>query len=156
MRNVKGWERRTDYAYFNLEDVVLLSHIKEDPKAFLNENREGVIIDEVHHYPELFSFIQVIVDQHPQRKFILTGSSNFSLLQNITQSLAGRTALFTLLPLSLHELGDEIKKTTKGIHYIKNIFGERLVRSALIYDGDIEKKLEENGAINFRNFYLEV
>lgn len=102
----------SDYGYFNLEDIVLLSHIKEDPKSFLNENRKGVIIDEVHHYPELFSFIQVIVDQHPQRKFILTGSSNFSLLQKITQSLAGRTALFTLLPLSLHELGDEIKKTT--------------------------------------------
>ncbi len=100
------------YRYFNLEDAILLNRIKEDPKGFINETQDGMIIDEVHHYPELFSFIQVTVDQYPKRKFILTGSSNFSLLQNITQSLAGRTALFTLLPFSIDELGDKVKKST--------------------------------------------
>lgn len=111
-----------DYKYFNLEDVVLLSRIKEDPKGFLNENREGMIIDEVHHYPELFSLIQVIVDKYPQRKFILTGSSNFSLLQSITQSLAGRTALFTLLPFSFRELGERIKELSTNELILKGSY----------------------------------
>lgn len=100
-----------DFAYFNLEDAEILERIKDDPKGFLNENSGGIIIDEAHHFPELFSIIQVTVDNEPERKFILTGSSNFSLLQSITQSLAGRTALLTLLPLSLHELGSMAKET---------------------------------------------
>lgn len=98
-----------DYAYVNLEDVSTRAKIAEDTKSFLNLYPGGLIIDEAHHYPELFSYVQVYVDEHPGRKIILTGSSNFSLLQSITQSLAGRTAVLTLLPLSLHELGERIK-----------------------------------------------
>lgn len=71
-----------------------------------------MVIDEAHHYPGLFSYIQVFSDANPERKFILTGSSNFSLLQNITQSLAGRTAILTLLPLSLRELGIRAEETS--------------------------------------------
>lgn len=80
------------------------------PKAFLEQYADGLIIDEAQHLPELFSYIQVIVDDNPDAKFVLTGSSNFSLLQGITQSLAGRAAVLTLLPLSLNELGQAIKK----------------------------------------------
>lgn len=101
-----------DYAYYNLEDAEIRERIKADPKGFINENSGGIIIDEAHHYPELFSLIQVTVDHEPDRRFILTGSSNFALLQNITQSLAGRTVLLTLLPLSLHELGGIVKETS--------------------------------------------
>ncbi len=100
-----------EYAYVNLEDVEIRERIQRDTKSFLEHYPEGLIIDEAHHYPDLFSYVQVCVDEHPERKFILTGSSNFSLLQNITQSLAGRTAVLNLLPLSLHELGDRIKET---------------------------------------------
>ncbi len=100
-----------EYAYVNLEDVEIRERIQRDTKSFLEHYPEGLIIDEAHHYPDLFSYVQVYVDNHPERKFILTGSSNFSLLQNITQSLAGRTAVLNLLPLSLHELGDRIKET---------------------------------------------
>lgn len=97
-----------EFVYINLEDMEIREQIQQDTKAYLNQYPQGVIIDEAHHYPDLFSYIQVIVDQDPVRKFILTGSSNFSLLENITQSLAGRTYIFTLLPLSMHELGDRI------------------------------------------------
>lgn len=97
-----------EFVYINLEDMEIREQIQQDTKAYLNQYPQGVIIDEAHHYPDLFSYIQVIVDQDPARKFILTGSSNFSLLENITQSLAGRTYIFTLLPLSMHELGDRI------------------------------------------------
>lgn len=97
-----------DFAYVNLEDPITRSQIMADPRSFFDLHSSGLIIDEAHHYPDLFSFIQVTVDQYPERRFIITGSSNFALLEKVTQSLAGRTAVLTLLPLSLHELGDII------------------------------------------------
>ncbi|WP_099291489.1 ATP-binding protein [Butyricimonas sp. Marseille-P3923] len=99
-----------DYHYINLENISTREQIQTDTLAYLDEYSGGIIIDEAHHYPDLFSYVQVYVDEHPNRKFILTGSSNFSLLQKITQSLAGRTAILTLLPLSLHELSNRIKE----------------------------------------------
>lgn len=96
-----------DYVYINLEDAALREQIQRDTKGFLEKYPKKLIIDEAHHYPELFSYIQVLVDPDPERRFILTGSSNFSLLERVTQSLAGRTAILTLLPLSLRELGKE-------------------------------------------------
>lgn len=98
-----------DYAYVNLENVIIREQIQADTLNYLKSFPGGLIVDEAHHYPDLFSFVQVFVDEHPDRKIILTGSSNFSLLENITQSLAGRTAILTLLPLSLRELGERIK-----------------------------------------------
>ena len=95
-----------DYTYVNLEDVDVREIVRNNPKQFLLANRTGMVIDEIHHCPELFSSIQVIVDMKTECKFILTGSSNFSMLEKVTQSLAGRTAVLTLLPFSLSELGD--------------------------------------------------
>lgn len=95
-----------DYEYVNLEDMSVREQAAIDPKAFLSSYTSGVIIDEAQNFPELFSYLQVISDAHPDRRYIITGSSNFSLLERITQSLAGRAAVLTLLPLSLQELGD--------------------------------------------------
>lgn len=97
----------SDFAYVNLEDLSLREQILIDPKHFLDSHPEGIVIDEAHHLPELFSYIQVAVDEHPERRYVITGSSNFNLLEKVTQSLAGRAALFTLLPLSLSEIGDK-------------------------------------------------
>lgn len=96
------------YHYYNLEDLPLRERIRNDPKAFFSTCGKEIIIDEVHQLPELMSYIQVIVDMDSTRRFILTGSSNFALLQNVTQSLAGRAALFTLLPLSIKELTENV------------------------------------------------
>lgn len=93
-----------DFDYVNLEDLSLREQISIDPKNFLESHSAGLIIDEAHNLPELFSYIQVFVDEHPDRRYVITGSSNFNLLEKVTQSLAGRAALFTLLPLSLSEL----------------------------------------------------
>ncbi len=92
------------YHYVNLEDVGLREQIALEPKAFLKQYASGLIIDEIQQFPELFSYIQVVVDELPQAHFILTGSSNFALLAKVTQSLAGRAATLTLLPLALSEL----------------------------------------------------
>lgn len=100
------------YKYVNLEDIILRETIVNAPKSFLIEHSKGLIIDEAHLVPELFSFIQVLVDEDRTRRFILTSSSNFSLLQSVTQSLAGRTAIVTLLPLSLNEIGQQIDLST--------------------------------------------
>ena len=90
--------------YMSMENPDTRSVVKLDPKGFLASFPEGVIIDEVQHVPDLLSYIQGIVDENPNRKFYLTSSSQFSLLKNVTQSLAGRTAIFELLPLSLTEI----------------------------------------------------
>lgn len=90
--------------YCSLETPDVRLAASSDPKGFLDKYRSGVVIDEVQRIPELLSYIQTIVDEFPERKFYLTGSSNFALLNSVTQSLAGRTAVFELLPLSLREV----------------------------------------------------
>lgn len=90
--------------YVSMENPDLRAQVKLDPKGFLASFSNGLIIDEVQNTPDLLSYIQGMVDENPELKFYLTGSSQFSLLKNVTQSLAGRTAIFELLPLSLREL----------------------------------------------------
>ncbi len=95
-----------DVPYRSLEDPDIRRMAQLDPKGFLLQFDNGVIIDEIQHVPDLLSYIQGIVDENPAVKFYLTGSSQFSLLKHVTQSLAGRSAVFELLPLSLGEIGD--------------------------------------------------
>ena len=101
-----------DVPYYSLENYDTRQFATDDPRGFLNRFEDGVIIDEVQNVPELLSYIQGIVDEYPERRFYLTGSSQFALLKNVTQSLAGRTAVFELLPLSLGEIA-EVKRETK-------------------------------------------
>jgi hypothetical protein len=80
-------------------------YAQRDPRGFLSEYRDGAILDEVQRVPDLLSYIQLEVDEHPQAgRFILTGSANFKLLEGVSQSLAGRTAVLHLLPCDLEEL----------------------------------------------------
>ncbi len=93
------------YANLELPDVRKLA--QSDPKAFLSAYPAPVIIDEVQRVPELLSYIQVLADATKERgQYILTGSHQLDLAAAISQSLAGRTALLRLLPLSLEELKD--------------------------------------------------
>lgn len=94
-----------DMKYMSLEDPDTREFAITDPRGFLSTCSEGAILDEVQRSPDLFSYIQTIVDEKKEEGlFILTGSFNFGLMEGITQSLAGRTGLLTLLPLSYHEL----------------------------------------------------
>lgn len=93
------------HKYVNLENLDMREYAKSDPRAFLEEYGEGVIIDEAQHAPDLFSYIQTYVDEKNQpAQFILTGSQNFLLHAQISQSLAGRVAILNLLPLSISEM----------------------------------------------------
>ncbi|MCI6448364.1 MAG: ATP-binding protein [Prevotella sp.] len=95
--------------YYSLEDLDTRSFAMEDPVRFLHLHEDGMILDEVHNYPELLSYIQGIVDEQPQKKFVLSGSSNFALLKKVSQSLAGRSGVFELMPLSIEEVKGQIE-----------------------------------------------
>ncbi|MBP5523208.1 MAG: ATP-binding protein [Bacteroidaceae bacterium] len=95
--------------YVSLENVTTLSELQSDPTAFFSRYENGVIIDEAQHFPDVFSYIQVIIDEDRfkgtnQHHYVVTGSSNFALMERISQSMAGRTAVFSLLPLSTAEI----------------------------------------------------
>jgi predicted AAA+ superfamily ATPase len=94
-----------DYRYLSLEDPDLRLAAKDDPRGFLRNFGAKTIVDEAQHVPELFSCIQTKVDaENEAGMYILSGSHNFLLLKNISQSLAGRTAVLKLAPFSLSEL----------------------------------------------------
>lgn len=95
----------SDYKYISLEDPDNRAFAINDPRGFLNQFQNNVILDEVQRTPQIFSYIQGIVDQNDKNgQFILTGSQNFLLMEKITQSLAGRCAILNLLPFSKAEL----------------------------------------------------
>ncbi len=94
-----------DHPYVTLENPALREFVQSDPQGFLNQYADGALIDEAQRCPALFSWLQGVVDQQQRPgHFILTGSQQFGLLAGITQSLAGRVALLTLLPFSAAEL----------------------------------------------------
>lgn len=94
--------------YVNLEDIEKRMFAQKDPKGFLAQFPDGAILDEVQRVPDILSYIQVLVDEHQiPGEFIITGSHNLLLMEQIGQSLAGRVSLTTLLPPSIAELGTE-------------------------------------------------
>jgi predicted AAA+ superfamily ATPase len=94
-----------DFAYSNLEIPEVRHLAQSDPKAYLGQFTGSVIIDEIQRVPELLSYIQAIVDsEHQNGRFVLTGSHQLRLREAVGQSLAGRTAILNLLPLSISEL----------------------------------------------------
>ncbi len=99
------------YPWVNLEPLDTREAVQRDPRGFLAQHADGVIIDEVQHAPDLLSYIQAVVDDDDRAgRFILTGSQHFGLSEAIAQSLAGRTAVFQLLPTAL----DEIRRFPDG------------------------------------------
>lgn len=94
-----------EHSYLSFEAPDARDYAASDPRGLLKEHREGAIFDEIQRVPQLLSYLQGEIDDDPRPgRFILTGSAHFSLLEGVTQSLAGRTALVHLLPLSLPEV----------------------------------------------------
>ncbi|MCX5925458.1 MAG: ATP-binding protein [Candidatus Dependentiae bacterium] len=98
------------HTYISLEDIDMRTYAAQDPRGFLDsyKNNFGLILDEFQHVPDLLSYIQTYVDREQKNGyFILTGSQNFLINEAITQTLAGRIAIHTLLPFSIHELNQQ-------------------------------------------------
>ena len=93
------------YSYVSLDDLSELQIAKSDPKLFFINHPGKLIIDEVQQAPELFPEIKRLVDEKSETgHFILTGSQSFSMMQNVTESLAGRVGIIEMLPLSVREI----------------------------------------------------
>ncbi len=128
-----------DKPYVNLEDIENRDFAQKDPKGFLATYPRGAVIDEVQRVPDLLSYIQVEVDEKGENgRYILTGSQNFLLMERISQSLAGRVALLTLLPLSLAELQSARRSTTN--------------LAETLFQGSYPKIFHEKG-IDVRSYY---
>ncbi len=94
-----------DKPYVNLESPDVREFARSDPRGFLSSYPDGAILDEIQRVPQLLSYLQPLIDERNEPGlYILTGSQQFEVMTTITQSLAGRTALLKLLPLSLEEL----------------------------------------------------
>lgn len=94
-----------DYDYVSFEDIDIRQMAKDDPRHFISVYSQNVIIDEIQQVPELLSYLQTHIDSvNKSGMYVLTGSHNLLLMQSISQSLAGRTALLTLAPFSVSEL----------------------------------------------------
>ena len=96
------------YEKYSLKDLNILDYAKNDPIAFLNQTDEGMFIDEIQRCPQLLDYIQGIVDNNPKRHFALSGSSNFEVMKNLSETLAGRAGVFELLPMSIQEVTGKV------------------------------------------------
>jgi predicted AAA+ superfamily ATPase len=131
----------SSYKYCSLENPDLRQFAQNDPRAFLKEYSAYVIFDEIQRVPELLSYLQEIVDNKNEKGlFILTGSHQLKLRAEITQSLAGRTAILTLLPLTINEVLTTCKITDRDELIYRGFFPR-------IYNDDL------NPTKAFANYY---
>lgn len=115
------------YKYVTFDDPFNVDFFHTDPRGFMEKNSNRVIFDEVQKVPEIFSYIKIAIDNDrgTYGKFVLTGSSQFNLLKSITESLAGRIGLLSLLPFSFTELPEK----TVASNVIYGSYPELLQRS---------------------------
>lgn len=132
-----------DYQYVSLEDPDIRLFASEDPRGFLATYPDKTIIDEAQRVPDLFSYIQTHVDkENKEGMYLLAGSHNFLLMQHVGQSLAGRTAILSLLPFSHKEM--------KGGGVLPPTIDEEIFKGAYprLYDKNIQP-------VDFYPFYLQ-
>ena len=132
-----------NYKYYNLEFPEHRQFAQTDAIGFLSNIEQGIIVDEIQRVPELLSFIQYFVDEKKLNgKVIITGSQNILLMQSVSQTLAGRVALFTLLPFSISEL--------EGTSFEENEYERYMVKSFFprIYDENLDVNIWLQDYIN--------
>ena len=137
-----------DRAYYSLEDPDIRLAAETDPRGFLNRLPEGGVLDEIQRVPQLLSYLQGIVDRNERPgHFILTGSHQPSLQEALNQSLAGRTAVLTLLPFSLHELQHYQRKYQPFELIVSGFFPrlhEKKLRPDRFFNGYIQTYVERD------------
>ena len=102
-----------EYTYVTFDDPLQIEFLGKDPVGFIEKYNNKIIFDEVQKVPEIFNYLKIQIDNDRQNygKYILTGSSQFSLVQKITESLAGRIGLLSLLPFQISEVPEKIKRS---------------------------------------------
>lgn len=97
------------FAYVSFDDPLERNYARQDPHGFLNRFQQPVILDEIQYVPDLLQYLKIRIDQNRQQngQWILTGSQQFSLMHNISESLAGRIVILELLPFSMVEIPPE-------------------------------------------------
>ena len=132
---------------YSLKDVNVREFALNDPIAFLNQTQEMMFIDEAQKAPELFEYIQGIVDNNPDRKFLLSGSSNFELMKDLSESLAGRAGVFELMPMSLNETRTESSSKTLDDFLYDGLFPAICAKkniAKLLYPSYVKTYLEKD------------
>lgn len=110
------------HRFTSLEDPDIRIRAKEDPLSFLEENKPPVIIDEIQYVPELLSYIKTRIDEKRKPgQWLFTGSQNFVLMQGLSQSLAGRAAVLSLLPFSYSERIDRASQAKDTVLWLKEL-----------------------------------
>ena len=155
----------TEYEYVNLENLDLRKFATDDPNGFLAQYDKYVIFDEAQRVPQLFSYLQTKVDKDKiMGQFILSGSQNFHLMEIITQSLAGRVALFKLLPFDISEMqeanwlnDDYAINLQKGFYpaiYDRNIPSKAFYSNYIqtYVERDLSELIHVKNLKQFRNF----
>jgi predicted AAA+ superfamily ATPase len=139
----------SDYRYVSLEDPDTRSFAENDPRGFLKQYDKHIIFDEVQRVPHLFSYIQSVVDDSGiMGQFIFSGSQNFHLMHNITQSLAGRIAIFRLFPFDFQELKSAgLLQNDYTAHLLKGFYPaiyNRNIRPVDFYPNYIETYIQRD------------
>lgn len=101
---------KDQYRYVSFDSPTIVAEFRDDPERFMRIYNERVIFDEAQKVPEIFSYVKLAVDNDRDNygKFILSGSTRFTLMKQISESLAGRIGLLSLLPLQLSEIPDDL------------------------------------------------
>lgn len=156
-----------DWHYFSMETPDIREQVIENPRFLFKHYGHQIILDEVQRTPRILSYIQTIVDEDPEARFILSGSHNLLMLEQISQSLAGRTAIFYLLPFSLRELNHAEITRPKYEDWIFEGFYPRLFDKALkpsqFYPNYLEtyvqrdvRQIRNIGNLNLFNRFLSI
>ncbi|MCX6141597.1 MAG: ATP-binding protein [Ignavibacteriales bacterium] len=100
------------YRYVSFDDHDNVREFYEDPKKFMRRHTDRVVFDEIQRVPEIFNYVKLAVDEDRQRKgkFVLTGSSQFAFMRSVTESLAGRIGLLSLLPFEYREIPSNLRE----------------------------------------------
>ncbi|MEQ1746836.1 MAG: ATP-binding protein [Saprospiraceae bacterium] len=137
-----------DLPYASLEDADTRLRADEDPRRFLNSFPNGAILDEAQRVPLLFNYLQGLVDSDKNRRFVLSGSQNYLLMESITQSLAGRVGILNLLPFSMAEI--EQRQPIATLEYFAwrggypALFDDHSVPANVFFDSYIQTYIERD------------
>ncbi|MFH1867962.1 MAG: ATP-binding protein [Candidatus Omnitrophota bacterium] len=128
-------------SYYLLEDPDIIARVKSDPRSFVEEIKPPAILDEIQNVPELFNYLRTCIDQKPRRfgQWYFTGSQDAPLMKGVSESMAGRAAVFNLLNFSSNE--------TKNVSMLRGGFPEVLARpktSSIWFRSYIQTYLERD------------